>query len=71
MKIPDAIDLHRFFAPECDFSLGNCAAAEVEKRRAVPRTRGKRNIIAASRTSKEVRGEVVAESKHVKSLGAH
>ena len=39
MKIPDAIDLHRFFAPECDLSLGNCATADVEKRRAVPKTR--------------------------------
>ena len=63
MKIPDAIDLHRFFAPECDLSFGNCAAADVENRRAVPRTRGKRNIIAKLETGGEVDRELlVAES---------
>ena len=39
LNIPEAIDLHRFFAPECDLSFGNCATAEVEKSRAVPKTR--------------------------------
>ena len=39
LKAPDAMDLHRFFAPECDLSLGNWAAADVEKERVSPRTR--------------------------------
>lgn len=38
LKIPEAIDLHRFFAPECDFSLGNCATADVENKRVVAMT---------------------------------
>lgn len=45
MKMPDAIDLHLFFAPECDFNFGNCAVADVEKSRAVPRTRVTKNIV--------------------------
>ena len=49
MKIPDAIDLHRFFAPECDLSLGNCATADVEKRRAVPKTRVASENMASDR----------------------
>ena len=44
MKMPEAIDLHRFFAPEWDLSLGNCEAADVEKRRAVPRARAKMSM---------------------------
>ena len=49
LKIPEAIDLHRFFAPECDLSLGNWATEEVEKSRAVPKTRVIDNIVAMSR----------------------
>ena len=47
LNIPDAIDLHRFFAPECDFNLGNCATADVENSRVVASTRGKKNMLAS------------------------
>ena len=49
LNIPEAIDLHRFFAPECDLSFGNCATAEVEKSRAVPKTRVIDSIFATNR----------------------
>lgn len=42
--MPDAIDLHLFLAPECDFNFGNCAVADVEKSRAVPKTRVNKNM---------------------------
>ena len=46
---PDPKDLHRFFAPESDLSFGNCATAEVEKSRAVPKTRVIDSIFATNR----------------------
>ena len=53
MNIPEAIDLHRFFAPECDLSFGNCAAVEVEKSRAVPKTRVIDSIVVRDITNTE------------------
>lgn len=52
LKMPDAIDLHLFFAPECDLSLGNCAAADVENSRAVVRIRAMGNMVVCLRTRK-------------------
>lgn len=53
LKMPDAIDLHRFFAPECDLSFGNCATADVENIRVVAKTRENKNIVGRPRKGKE------------------
>lgn len=50
--MPDAIDLHRFFAPECDLSFGNCATADVENIRVVAKTRENKNIVGRPRREK-------------------